>query len=65
MGLKIMKKMQFYRIGFNNQKLFYSNHGLLRLYVVADLKSVTLLTELEKYSPKEELDLPPGALKTV
>jgi len=47
-----MKKMQFYRIGFNSEKLFYSNYGLLKLYLWGDLKSSSLLTEFEKYTPK-------------
>ena len=52
--LKVMKKMEFYRVETDFKKLTFGNYGLYRLYDIGNLKSIYLLSEIEKYKAPEE-----------
>ena len=51
--LKVVKKMEFYRVESDFKKLTFHRYGLYRLYDLGDLKSIYLLSEIEKYKASE------------
>ena len=52
--LKVAKKMEFYRLDADFKKLVFNKNGLYRLYDFGNLKSIYLLSEIEKYRALEE-----------
>ena len=52
--LKVAKKMEFYRLDADFKKLIFNKNGIYRLYDFGNLKSIYLLSEIEKYRSLEE-----------
>jgi hypothetical protein len=52
--LKVVKKMEFYRLEGDFKQLSFHPHGLYQIYNHGNLKSIYLLSEIEKYRPLEE-----------
>ena len=52
--LKVVKKMEFYRLEADFKKLTFEEYGLYRLYDFGNLQSIFLLSEIEKFRTSDE-----------
>jgi len=52
--LRVVKKMEFYRLEADFKKIAFNKNGLYKLYDLGNLKSIYLLSEIEKYRSLEE-----------
>lgn len=55
--LRVVKKMEFYRLEGDFRNLVFHPHGLYTLYQHGNLKSIYILNELQKYRTLEEADI--------